>query len=215
MRRRIAFTCASGFCCSLLHALQIRNDALGFAARLLHDAAGVRLGFLDVVLALVFHLLAELLGLVAQLDRLSRSPDAQSRARVLGHLTVIFRIGDNVLKAHRIACDSSFFASSMRFSGRPRLAADFKGVGLARHADGQAVGRAQRLHIELDGGVLHALAWTGRMPSVRCNASSPASAHGCSAIAAKSPVPVPRPQSGRCPRPVRRTAPDHPASPRA
>ena len=95
----------------LLHALQIRDDALGFAARLLHDAAGVRLGFLDGVLALVFHLLAELLGLVAQLDRLGARL-TRNLALAFRNLPDIFRIGESL--------DSSFFASSMRFSGSPR-----------------------------------------------------------------------------------------------
>ena len=139
----------------LLHALQIRNDALGFAARLLHDAACVRLGFLDGVLALVFHLLAELLGLVAQLDRLSARL-TRNLALAFRHLTVIFRVGDNVLKAHGVAGQQLLRVVNEVFR-QTQTAADFKGVGLARHADGQAVGRAQRLHIELDGSVLHAL----------------------------------------------------------
>ena len=117
----------------LLHALQIRNDALGFAARLLHDAACVCLGFLDGVLALILHLLAEFLGLVAQLDRLSARL-TRNLALAFRHLAVIFRVGDNVLKAHGVAGQQLLRIVNEVFR-QTQTAADFKGVGLARHAD--------------------------------------------------------------------------------
>ena len=152
MRRRIAFTCASGFCCSFFMRFK--------SAMMLSDSRRV-CSMMRRASALAFLMVFSRWSSIClrSFSASSRSFTVSRRrnlALAFRHLPVIFRIGDNVLKAHRIAGQQLLRVVNEVFR-QTQTAADFKGVGLARHANRQAVGRAQRLHIELDGSVLHAL----------------------------------------------------------
>ena len=73
---------------------------------------------------------------------------------LLGHLAVVFGVGDYVLKAHLVLTQplSRVLNQLFRQAQPPGY---LKGVGLARHPDGQAVGGAQGLYVELHRGVFH------------------------------------------------------------
>ena len=134
--------------------LQLGDQLLGFALCLLEHALCLGARLFQLRFAARVQIAAQLFGLVAQplgFDvRLLRQ-----LALALGHLSVVFRIGDHILKAHLIV-RQRFAGGVDQFLRQAQLARNLKGVGLAGHADGQAVGRAQGLHVEFHGGVFHA-----------------------------------------------------------
>ena len=74
---------------------------------------------------------------------------------------MVFSVGDYVLKADRVPAQQLPRRVDQVFR-QPQPPADFKGVALSRHPDAQPVGRPQRFHVELHGGVLHALRRQGK-----------------------------------------------------
>ena len=116
-------------------------------------APGVLLGLFDLRFAAALDLFLQPFRLVAQFLRLLMRFLGQA-ALLFGDLAVVFRAGDDVLEADLVAGEvlAGLLDEKVR---QAQLAGNFKGVGLARHADGEAVGGPERLHVELHGGVFH------------------------------------------------------------
>jgi len=138
----------------LAAALELGDDRFGLPLRLDEHLARVLLrlahGALPLRLQLPLHplgLVPKRLGLPVRLFR--------QLALLFGDLSVIFGVGDHVFEADLLLAQPVAGALDQVF-GEPQLSRDLKGVGLARHADGQPVRGPKRLHIELHRRVLDA-----------------------------------------------------------
>ena len=136
-----------------LHALELAEHLLGLPAGVFQDAPGLVLGLAQALLPLGLGLPAEALGLVPQAGGFRRGLLGQLPL-LFGDLPVVLRVGDHVLKALVLLAEelARLLDEPLR---KAQLAADLKGVALARHADGQPVGGPQGLHVELHAGILH------------------------------------------------------------
>ena len=137
----------------LPHVAQLLEDLVGGAAGIVQDGAGLGLraglGLFLLFLQLVpvgLGLGAGLLHLPAELGGLTLF--------LLHLLALVVELGQHVLKAHVLCVHAgrSVLDDFFRDAQPPR---NGKGVGLAGDAHQQAIGRGQRLHVELAGGVLH------------------------------------------------------------
>ena len=143
--------------CLLLHlfaqGVQLGKYLVHLLLRLPHNAPGLVFALAPGVFLGLFHLLPENPGFSGIL--LALLP--QAVGLVLGlfqPLPFLLQLRQHILKADGFAVHLLFGGGNDRLV-QPQTPGDGKGVGFARNADEQAVGRAQCGHIELTACVFH------------------------------------------------------------
>ena len=132
---------------------ELAYNLLGFPLGLEQHLLGVLLGLLQHHTALLLQLFLQPFGLIADLlgfpmGLLGQLPLA------LGDLAMIFGVGDHVLKAD-VLVGQPLVCVLDDLVRQAQLPGNLKGVGLARHPDGQPVGGPEGVHVKLHRGVLH------------------------------------------------------------
>ena len=137
----------------LSQLVQLGEHGVRLPLRLLHDAPGVGLALAAGVVAGFFHLLAGR----PRLPRVLLPLPPQAIRLVLGFfqpLPLFLQLGQHVLEPHGLVVHLRLGVFDHALV-QPQPPGDGEGIGLARYADQQPVGGAQRLHVELAAGVLH------------------------------------------------------------
>ena len=135
------------------HGAKLGDHGLRLPLSVLDDALGLFLRLSDGFFTLIFELFPLCFRLIADGDHLVARLLGQF-ALLLGHLTVVFGVGNHVLKANLLLGKQLLRPADDKFR-QAELPRNFKCIGFSGDTDGQTIRRSERRHVEFNGSVFN------------------------------------------------------------